>query len=220
MSLKTLTKKDHVVNIILYLIGVAIMPLGVVLTINAHLGAGGIDALNFAIADRLGINTSIAVYMTSFITLCIAAVIRKSYPRIQTFVTSLFLGFFTDIWRSALQGVQGTQIIGQLGLLALGQVISAFAVAAYMISIFPTNPNDDLVLAMREAGVSIWASKIGFDAVCVVLALVMHGEIWLGTIICTFALGPVIDFFVRRMEKLSPVVTMLEDYNVDKKPKS
>lgn len=220
MSLKTLNKKDHIVNLILYLIGVAIMPLGVVLTINAHLGAGGIDALNFAIADRLGINTSIAVCMTSFITLCIAACIRKSYPRIQTFVTSIFLGFFTDIWRAILSGAQGTQISGQLALLAAGQVISAFAVASYMISIFPTNPNDDLVLAMREAGVSIWASKIGFDAVCVVLALIMHGEIWLGTIICTFALGPVIDFFVRRIEKMPCVVDMTEHYNSDRKPKA
>lgn len=216
MSFKTLSKKDHVVNLILYLIGVCIMPLGVVLTINAHLGAGGIDALNFAIADRLGINTSIAVYLTSFITLCIAACIRRSYPRIQTYITSIFLGFFTDIWRAALSSVQGTEIVSQLALLVIGQIISAFAVAAYMISIFPTNPNDDLVLALREAGVSIWASKIGFDAVAVVLALIMRGEIGVGTIICTFALGPVIDFFVRRMEKLPAVADMTAHYKEGK----
>lgn len=216
MSFKTLSKKDHVVNLILYLIGVCIMPLGVVLTINAHLGAGGIDALNFAIADRLGINTSIAVYLTSFITLCIAACIRRSYPRIQTYITSIFLGFFTDIWRAALAGIQGTEIVSQLALLVIGQIISAFAVAAYMISIFPTNPNDDLVLALREAGVSIWASKIGFDAVAVVLALIMRGEIGVGTIICTFALGPVIDFFVRRMEKLPAVSDMTAHYKEGK----
>jgi len=34
-------------HLILYFIGVGVMPAGVVLTINAHLGAGGYDALNF-----------------------------------------------------------------------------------------------------------------------------------------------------------------------------
>lgn len=52
--------RDWAVNLLLYLIGIGLMPFGVVLTINSHLGAGGYDALNFALGDRLGINTSYA----------------------------------------------------------------------------------------------------------------------------------------------------------------
>ena len=33
------------------------MPAGVVLTINAHIGAGGYDALNFVLAEHLHIKT-------------------------------------------------------------------------------------------------------------------------------------------------------------------
>lgn len=76
-----LTKEEKVKHVILYIIGVAIMPLGVVLTINAHLGSGGYDALNFAIADRLNINTSIAIYGTAFIIIIITALIRRGFPR-------------------------------------------------------------------------------------------------------------------------------------------
>lgn len=39
-------------QIIQYLTGIVLTPMGVVLTINSHAGAGGYDALNFAIADR------------------------------------------------------------------------------------------------------------------------------------------------------------------------
>ena len=217
MSLRTLDREDHVVNLLLYLVGVSLLPLGAVLTVNAHLGAGGIDALNFVLADRLGVNTSVAVLSTSLVSLVLAAFIRRSYPRIQTFLTSLLIGLFTDFWRALLSGVQGTELLEQLALLAVGLVVTAFGVAVYMISPLPSGPNDDLVLAMREAGVSIWASKVGFDAVCVVLALALGGEIWLGTIICTFGLGPVIDFFVRRVEKLPAVNKMLLDYRTDNK---
>lgn len=46
---------EKTTHLILYFIGVGIMPAGVVLTINAHLGAGGYDALNFILADILHI---------------------------------------------------------------------------------------------------------------------------------------------------------------------
>ena len=50
---KSMTPGAWACNLALYGIGVGIMPMGVVLTINAHLGAGGYDALNFALAERL-----------------------------------------------------------------------------------------------------------------------------------------------------------------------
>ena len=63
---KSMTPGEWACNLALYAIGVGIMPMGVVLTINAHLGAGGYDALNFALAERLHINTSLAIYATAF----------------------------------------------------------------------------------------------------------------------------------------------------------
>ncbi len=65
------------------------MPLGVVLTVNSHLGAGGYDALNFALGEKMGINTSLAIYMTAFL----AAVIRKKMLRITTFISFFFWGY-------------------------------------------------------------------------------------------------------------------------------
>ena len=67
-------------NLALYGIGVGIMPMGVVLTINAHLGAGGYDALNFALAERLRINTSLGIYATAVLVVILTAFIRKGYP--------------------------------------------------------------------------------------------------------------------------------------------
>jgi hypothetical protein len=182
-------------NIILYLIGVGIMPLGVVLTINAHLGAGGYDALNFALSDKFHCSTSLAIYGTAFFVLILAALVRKSYPRIETFISSFILGLFTDFWKSILASVQGETLVGSVIILALGVIIVAFSVACYMISIFPTNPTDDFVTALHEKGVNLGIAKISLDAVCVVLAFMLGGEIGVGTILCTFGLGPVIDAF-------------------------
>ena len=128
-ALKKLTPKQWIQNLVLYAIGVGIMPLGVVLTVNAHLGAGGYDALNFALAERLEIPTSYAIYGTAFAVLLLAALVRRSYPRLETFLSSFFLGLSTDFWRTVLAHVQGSSLLVSVLLLVLGMVVISFAVA-------------------------------------------------------------------------------------------
>lgn len=192
---RTLNIREKITHLLLYLVGVGIMPAGVVLTINAHMGAGGYDALNFILADILHIKTSYAIYGTAFLILLMAAAIRKSSPRIETFVSSFLMGIFTDLWKTILNGIEGTYFATSLMLMIIGIIIVAFAAACYMISIFPTNPSDDLIVALNERGCKISIAKISFDIICVVLAFVLGGEIGVGTIIITVFLGPVIDFF-------------------------
>ena len=120
---KTLNAREKAIHLILYFIGVGVMPAGVVLTINAHMGAGGYDALNFVLADILGIKTSYAIYGTAFFILLMAAVIRKSYPRIETFISSFFMGIFTDLWKRLFDNIQGTTFTYALILMILGIII-------------------------------------------------------------------------------------------------
>ncbi len=193
---KSMTPGAWACNLALYGIGVGIMPMGVVLTINAHLGAGGYDALNFALAERLRINTSLGIYATAVLVVILTAFIRKGYPRLETFISSFFLGIFTDMWKTALAPVQGTGLAASLLIMAAGVVVVAFAVACYIISVFPTNPTDDL-----EGHHQVITHTASSDtlAVCVILAVLLGGEIGIGTIVCTFGLGPVIDMFHRRI---------------------
>ena len=201
-SWNTFSTREKLTHLVLYLIGVGIMPAGAVLTINAHLGAGGYDALNFFLADLLHIRTSLAIYGTAFIILITAALIRKSYPRVETFLSSFFMGISTDFWKTIFNGFEGTNFISSLILMGIGMIIIAFAVASYMISIFPTNPSDDLILALKERGCKIGIAKMSFDIICVVLAFLLGGEIGIGTIIVSLCLGPVIDFFHKYLTKL------------------
>lgn len=140
------------------------MLLGVVLTINSHLGAGGYDTLNFALGEKMGINTSLAIYMTAFLAVILAAVIRKKMLRITTFISSFFLGLFTDMWKAILRDVEGNNTMESVVILLIGVLVIAFAVAAYILCIFPSNPTDDLVAAMHEKGIRLGIAKIGLAA--------------------------------------------------------
>ena len=200
-ELKNLSVSEWIKNLVLYFIGISIMPAGVVLTINAHIGAGGYDALNFALADKLHINPSIAIYGTSFIVLIVTALIRRSRVRPETFISSFFIGLFTDLWKNILIHVQGTQILTSVGMTLAGIVVICFAVACYIISIFPTNPTDDFVVALHERGLRLATAKLSLDTTCVILAYLLGGEIGVGTILCTFGVGPGVDLFHRLISK-------------------
>ncbi len=188
-------KKIEKRQIIMYLLGILAISVGVVFTINSHAGAGGFDALNFILAKHLGINTSYAIYITSFLLVLITAGIRRTYPRMVTFVSSFLIGFFIDISKGLLEGVEGTGIVSSAVLLIVGMILVGFGVAAYVSSGLPPNTNDDLVLALKEKGVPIGKAKVGFDAACALLAFFLGGEIGWGTIAVSFGLGCVVQFF-------------------------
>ena len=184
------------------MVGVIITPLGVVFTINAHLGAGGYDALNFALGEKLGIPTSYAIYGTAFLATFITAFIRRGFPRFTTFISSFFIGMATDFWKMIFADVQGTTLVSSAIIMFLGLLLVGMAIASYMLSGLPTNPTDDLIVACRERGFSIRVSKITMDVICVILAFVLGGEIGVGTIAVTFLLGPVINFFYDLISKI------------------
>ena len=54
-------------RVIVFLIGAAILTLGVSLTVLSDIGAGSYDSINFALSDLLGINVSITIIGTSLI---------------------------------------------------------------------------------------------------------------------------------------------------------
>lgn len=200
---KIMLPKYTMRQMILYIIGVFITPLGVVFTINAHLGAGGYDALNFALGEKLGIPTSYAIYGTAFLATFITAFIRRGLPRFTTFISSFFIGLATDFWKKIFVNVEGTTLVSSVIIMIIGLLLVGMAIASYMLSGLPTNPTDDLIVACKERGFSIRVSKITMDVVCVVIAFILGGEIGIGTIVVTFLLGPIIDFFYGLIPKIA-----------------
>lgn len=118
-----MTMNKTVEGLILYALGILCIPLGVVFTINSHAGAGGYDALNFALAGLLNFNISYAVCMTAILALFASSFIRRGFPRITCFITSYLFGISMDFWNAVLAGVKGDSLFFSAVFLAVGMVI-------------------------------------------------------------------------------------------------
>ncbi len=189
-------------QIVLYLIGVIFIPMGVVLIVNAHLGAGGYDALNFILAEKLNINTGIAIYITAGVFSIITAIIRNSLPNLKAYISAILIGFFTDLWKIILDPLQVSVFSLNILIFLVGMIVVCFGIAAYILSGFPTNPTDDFVVCLTEKGWSIVKAKIFMDVICVIIAYLLGGEIGLATIIITISSGPIINWFNDALKNL------------------
>ena len=174
----------------IFLLGIAILTLGVSMTVKSDIGAGSYDSINFAIADILNTKVSLAISMTAFLVLIITAYIRKGFIRITTFITSVIMGLFTDVWVKVVDLIPVDTILNKLILFIVGMILVCLGIALYMIPKLPTNPTDDLMVALTE-------KKI----ICIVLAFILKGPIGIGTIVLTFLVGPMVDMFYKILIK-------------------
>lgn len=189
------TQRELSVHVLMYLMGIVVLPAGIVLTINSHFGAGGLDALNFALGDFLHIPTSISIYILGAVYMCLAGFLRKKSPRWTVMITLLLQGGFTGIWKVILAGVESTGLLSAVLMFLAGNLIVAMTAGPYFLSMFPTNPIDDLTKAVSECGMRISIAKIILECCGAALAFLMHGEVNIGTVLTILLLGPMIDFF-------------------------
>ena len=180
----------------IFLLGIAILTLGVSMTVKSDIGAGSYDSINFAIADILNTKVSLAISMTAFLVLII-----KGFIRITTFITSVIMGLFTDVWVKVVDLIPVDTILNKLILFIVGMILVCLGIALYMIPKLPTNPTDDLMVALTEKKLSIKKSKMIIDIICIVLAFILKGPIGIGTIVLTFLVGPMVDMFYKILIK-------------------
>lgn len=193
--------KNLWLSIFLYIIGMFSIGFGAVLTIHSNAGAGGYDALIFVLSEKIGVPPSFVIYFIAFLSVVASAVIRRSFPKLTTFITGFLLGIIVDLCKYLLQNVYGNTPLLSILFLLGGMVLIGFGVGAYLLSKFPANPIDDFVLALNEKGISLRVAKLSFDIPCFLLAFLLGGAIGWGSFVITIGLGPLIQFWTQFINK-------------------
>ncbi|MCL7749349.1 YczE/YyaS/YitT family protein [Halalkalibacter alkaliphilus] len=186
-----------------YLFGLMIVSFGVTLTILAGLGAGAWDALNVGLAHKTPFSVGNWVIFVGIILIVVNSVLTRSKPILVSLITILIIGYFIDFW---LLIVFPNSLINefflQVVILLVGVVIMACGASIYMQAKFALIPIDGFMFALRDVlGVKIMAAKTIAEVIALVAAVIVGGPIGLGTIIVTFSIGPLIQWFYPHFEK-------------------
>ena len=199
-------KKQIVKQALIYIVGLFILALGVVFSINSDLGVSPVNSLPFAVHFVSGITMAITV--TVFFLLCIGlqiALLRREFKWINLtqIIVSFIFGFFVDLARWIVGDFVIPTYAGQLTMLAISMVLIAIGLTLYLEAKLITLPSEGLILAIiqRFPQFAFHRVKIAMDCILVALAIVVTlifaGGIYgarEGTVISAVLIGKLIPY--------------------------
>nr|WP_304215148.1 membrane protein [Fredinandcohnia onubensis] len=191
-------------RIIFFCVGLFVLALGISLMIIADIGAGAWDALNVGLSESIGLTVGNWVIIVGICVMLLNAFLLKERPAYLSIGTIILIGFFIDFWLLvALAGLDFDSLAVMVLVFLGGLVAASLGIAIYLQAKFPLSPLDNLMLAIsKRFKLRFGISKTIGEATGLVLALLFGGPIGIGTLVVTFCIGPIIQFFYPHCERL------------------
>lgn len=188
-----------------YLIGILFITFGVSLTYEGQaLGVGAFDALNMGLSEASGRSVGFWVNVCGITLLSVDAIIRRGMPNFMALIPMLLIGTLIDFWMGGLlANVQPDPGLGELCTLILGMITIAFGLSLYLQPKLPPAPIDVILVTVSSTfKLSFGISKTIIEGTILIFAFIVGGPIGIGTIIITLCIGPTLQFFYPRAERL------------------
>ena len=197
-------------RIVFFLLGLVFLSLGISLTIKSGFGSGAWDALNVGLSETIGFTPGTWVVLVGILLILLNAFLLKSRPDFGAIITLLLTGVFIDFWllqifaELELAGVFASAGVFLGGVLGMG-----LGIATYIQAKLPLSPIDNLMMAIHKRfGFNLMISKTIGELTALTLAFIFGGPIGIGTLIVTFAVGPLIQFISPHIEGLMNRLTV------------
>ncbi len=183
--------------------GLLVLTLGIASTIVAGVGTSPFDALLVGMAQNVGLTPGSWEFLVGLGLITINAIIMKKRLNLLALMTAFLTGAGIDLWLLVYRHTwQPEEMLGQWLVFLIGVVIVGFGISTYLQSRFAPMPLDESMLMLREMfKMKMWMAKMALSVMFLILAWLVDGPIWLGTIIVVFMSGPVIGLFYPVMER-------------------
>lgn len=169
---------------------------------------GGLNAV-------ITINFGTLYVIANAILLMFALFTDRHYVNIATFVNMFLIGYIVDFsYKILASAFPDINMVGRIIALIIGIVIICFASSFYFVADLGVSTYDavSLIIANTWKLIEFKYCRVIADLICVAIGFVLllvagasFSEIWaiigIGTIITAFFMGPLIDFFVKKVAR-------------------
>lgn len=183
-------------NSLIATLGLMLFGLGVHLTIQADIGVAPWDALNLGLSKTFGILYGTASVIVSFAIIAVDLLLREPIG-IGTVLDAVVVGKTVDLinWLGIIPFVEDN-ITVSIAVMLTGLFIMGLGQVVYMRAGLCCGPRDSLMLAINRR-----LKKLPVGAVSVLMMIIvllvgwrLGGPIGIGTIVCTFGIGIMMQF--------------------------
>lgn len=180
------------INTLTALVSLFTYGMGVYLTIHADIGAGPWDVLNLGLSKTLGILYGTASISVSVAILIIDILLREPIG-IAMFIDAVVVGKAVDFFNLIDIIPKPKSLAVSIAMMLLGLVIMGYSQFFYMRSALGCGPRDTLLVGIkrRTKHIPIGIVSIIILGLSTLTGYFLGGKVGIGTIICAFLSGPV-----------------------------
>lgn len=180
------------------LVGIVIISLGVALFKFAHLGNDPFNALNIRSAELAGLTLGVQNLIYNAVFFTMQMIWGRRYVGFGIVANAVCCGFIITFFYDFLTAhfAQAATLPAQLPWVAAAVVCTSLGISLHQTSDLGVAPYDYLALGLRDhTPLPYFCCRLFTDTLCALLAFLLGGLLGLGTLICAFCLGPLIQFF-------------------------
>ncbi|MEK5232103.1 YitT family protein [Lysinibacillus sp. FSL K6-0232] len=186
-----------------FTVGIIILTLGISLTIQSNLGTAPFDALLVGLASHVGLTVGSWEIIIAFLLIGCNAILARQRPELLGLVTAFIAGVGIDgwllLWRDLLTP---TVWYSQVICFVIGLIVIGLGTAIYLYVNFAPIPVDRLTLIIQDVmNTNLFIARTLIYIVFLVLAMLFHGPIGIGTILTVCLGGFILHFFMPYTEK-------------------
>ena len=195
------TVYEIVMNMLIAAVSLFVNGFGVYLTIQANIGAGPWDVLNLGLSKTLGILYGSASIAVSYAILGVDIALKEPIG-IAMFIDALVVGKAVDFFNKIQAVKKCDSLMSGILVMLLGLIIMAYTQYTYMSASLGCGPRDTLLVALakRAKRIPIGAVSIALLGTATLIGWILGGPVGIGTIICAFATGPIMQMAFRTVK--------------------
>lgn len=182
-------------NMLIAAVSLFVNGFGIYLTIQANLGAAPWDVLNLGLSNTLGILYGTASIAVSLTILGIDVLLKEPIG-IAMFIDAVVVGKAVDFFNWLGLVPKCSSLFVGVPVMLIGLVVMGYTHYTYMNVALGCGPRDTLLvgLSKRLKKIPIGAISIALLSTATFIGWLLGGPVGIGTLICAFASGPIMQF--------------------------
>ncbi|MBZ5751334.1 YczE/YyaS/YitT family protein [Metabacillus rhizolycopersici] len=189
---------------VFYVLGILILTLGISFTIQSDLGTSPFDALLVGLSLNVGLTVGSWEIIIALLLIYCNSFLKKQRPEVSGLLTALITGVGIDMWLFLLRDLlTPEQWYSKVICLGIGLIVIGLGTATYLHTNFAPIPIDRLTLIIQElTRTNIFFSRTFIYLVFLIMAMILHGPIGVGTLLTVCLGGLILYYFMPFTKKI------------------
>lgn len=207
-------RKMHIWRCVYFFLGLWVIAIGAVLTVQAQLGVPPWDVLHIGLAKSLGGTMGVWSILLGLVIVACTLLFERKLPQWGTVMNMILCGTFIDLifyfqWIPVVEN-----FFLQFIFLILGILLMGIGAGAYLASQYGAGPRDGLmIIFVKRTGKSIRLVRTIMEILAVSLGYWLGGPVFIGTLLFSLTIGPIMQITIKWNQDSLAYLTRSKDVN-------